>query len=88
MILLVIGSTLFYTLLNGIAPTPSADSILTPLTQLLPEQITGHIIEAGAGWGGMTLWFAHKYPENTVFARENAWLPFVVLWVWVKLSRN
>lgn len=82
----LIMTTLFFYWVNGIAPTPSSYKVRTVLNQTLPEEVAGDIIEAGAGFGGMALWLAQRYPYNTVYAWENAWLPFGILWLRVKAS--
>ena len=87
LVALIIGSIVLYTLINGIAPTPSSSKVLPCLQAALPEKITGNIVEAGAGWGGVALWFARHYPQNHILAWENSWVPFLILWIRVKLSR-
>jgi len=87
-IFVALGSTLIFYLLNGIASTPSSYKVRFCLRTHLPSLVDGDIVEAGAGWGGMSLWLARLYPNNTVYAWENAWLPFVILWLRVKISRQ
>ena len=83
-LILSLITTLVFYLINGIAPTPSSRKVFVSLKDELPKNIDGDIVEAGAGWGGVALWLAHRYPNNTVYAWENAWLPFVVLWMRAK----
>ena len=87
-ILFVIVSTIIFYLTNGIAPMPSSYKVGNILQAELPETIKGEIVEAGAGWGGISLWFAKQYPNNKVYAWENAWLPFMVLWIRAASSRK
>ncbi|MBE8215450.1 MAG: hypothetical protein HAW62_03850 [Endozoicomonadaceae bacterium] len=84
--LAIIISTLFFYLKNGIASTPSTIAVFKALQAHLPNQINGHILEAGAGFGGIAFWLAKKYPYNTVYAIENAWVPFIILWCRKKIQ--
>lgn len=87
-VVLILLSTVIFCIINGIAPMPSSAKVLPMFEQHLPEKINGDIIEAGAGWGGIALWLAQRYPENTIFAWENAWLPFCILWIRAKCSHQ
>ncbi|MCY4330874.1 MAG: hypothetical protein OXC48_12490 [Endozoicomonadaceae bacterium] len=85
---LILLSTVIFCMINGIASMPSSAKVFIALEHHLPEKITGDIIEAGAGWGGMALWLAQRYPQNTICAWENAWLPFGILWIRAKYSNQ
>ena len=56
---------------NGIGPVPTSAKVRRKALTLMPEKIEGNIIELGAGWGGMTLALAKKYPHHQIIAIEN-----------------
>ena len=85
-LLISLLSTLFFYILNGIGPTPSSLTACKILKHNLPAVIQGDIVDAGAGFGGIALQLAKQYPNNTVYAFENAWLPFCILWCRKKYS--
>ena len=71
-----------YTLKNGIGPTPSSWKVVRHLEAVLPEAFEGSITELGAGWGGVAVYLARKYPEKRVVAIENC--PPVWLFCWLR----
>lgn len=56
---------------NGIGPVPTSAKVRRKALTLMPEKIEGNIVELGAGWGGMTLALAKKYPHHKIIAIEN-----------------
>lgn len=56
---------------NGIGPVPTSAKVRRKALTLMPEKIEGNIVELGAGWGGMTLALAKKYPHHQIIAIEN-----------------
>ncbi len=73
-------------LVNGIGPVATAAAVRRCVVTVLPEQINGSIVELGAGWGGMTLMLAKRYPNNQIIALENNLPVWMVCWLRVKLA--
>lgn len=88
LICLCIGSILFWTLYNGIGPTPISPTARKAFLQILPDQVEGEIIDAGSGWGTLAFALADKYPNNSVIGYENSLLPFLVSWIANRLFRK
>ncbi len=80
--LLVVG----YYLKNGIGPVPTSPKVKATVSRLLPEQVHGNIIELGAGWGGMAVMLARRFPKNNVLAVENCPPVWLFCWLRAKLT--
>lgn len=83
---LVVALIVGFTLKNGIGPTPSCRRTTDELDHLLPETIDGVVMEFGCGWGGIALYLARKYPNNSVIAWENSPVPWLVAYLRKVLS--
>ena len=77
-----------YTLLNGIGPVPTNRRVLSCIDHCLPERVPGDVLELGAGWGGVALHLAKKYPDNRVVAVENCPPVWLFCWLRAKCSRQ
>jgi hypothetical protein len=73
-------SIVFSTLRLGISPMPSnrvqREAVLAEI-----GEPSGSIYELGAGWGGLALALADRFPSVTVVAFEASPVPFAVLWL-------
>lgn len=71
-----------WTLITGSPPTPTSSKVrsamLAVLPRRLPETEGGAIYELGAGWGGLAVAFARRFPDVRVVAIERSPLPFLV----------
>ncbi len=76
LILMVLGGTLW----TGVPPMPTNRPTWRVMERLLPGAVEGEIIEMGAGWGGVALKLARRYPENRVIAVELSPLPCLIAW--------
>jgi hypothetical protein len=85
-------SILAGTLRTGISPMPSSPAVRRTLLALLPppERLRGTVHELGAGWGGLALALARRYPAAPVVAWELSPLPWAVcvLRAWLAGARN
>lgn len=73
---------------NGIGPVPTSAKVRRKALTLMPEQIEGNIVELGAGWGGMTLALAKKYPHHQIIAMENCVPAWCICRLRIKLFGN
>lgn len=73
------GSIIYFTWKNGVSPMPTSPSVGEKVAQVV-EQLPQHgeIIEAGSGWGQLSLRLAKLDPHRNVVGLENSWVP---LWV-------
>jgi len=72
---LLIGA---YTLRTGISPMPTLPAARRTLLEALPASVPGTVHELGAGWGGLALRLARRYPDAPVAAWELSPLPWAV----------
>lgn len=80
LILLVIISIVFFTIRNGISPTPTSYQVKQQFLQsILSIKPTGNVYELGAGWGTIAFPLAKMIPKVKVHAIENSHIPLCVL---------
>ncbi len=79
LILLAIISIFVTSISNGISPLPISPKVKKRLLEVLPSNSPNRIAELGAGWGTLAFALARKYPESTVIAYENSWVPYLVM---------
>lgn len=72
----ILGSIIFWTLINGISPMPTTPKVKNLLLKNLPNYLDGTIYELGSGWGTLAFALAKKYPQATVIALETSPIPF------------
>lgn len=70
------GSIIWFSFKNGISPTPTSLKVKRAFLHSLPQHLEGIILELGAGWGSLAFPLAKQYPECTVIAYENSWMPY------------
>ena len=64
------------TLVTGASPLPTSAAVRDTMIGLLPDDINGPIYELGAGWGGLAVALARRYPSTPVTAFEVSPLPW------------
>ena len=89
--LLVLGLALsavaliaIYTLITGAPPMPSSRKARAAAVELLSG--TRDIADLGAGWGGLAVAAARRWPDARVTAYERSPLPALWLWLRQKIS--
>lgn len=80
--LLLIALIFIPTVLTGASPVPTSGKVRAALLALAPERLPGgaegRVYELGAGWGGMALALARKYPDRQVTGYEISPVPWAV----------
>ncbi len=71
---------------NGIGPVPTSSKVRAKLKKVLPDQVQGSVMELGAGWGGITIALAEKYPDQQIIAIENSFPVWCICRLRLKLS--
>lgn len=75
-IFLIMFSLVRWTLANGIGPMPTAPKAKRVLLSNLPSYRQGTLYELGSGWGTLAFPLAKKYPNCSVVAYENSFVPY------------
>lgn len=77
-VLIVTALLLAYTVRTRNSPVPSTPAVRRAMLAVLPEQVDGVVYELGAGWGGLALALARRYPHNRVVGYELSPLPWAL----------
>ncbi len=77
-----------YTLRTGASPMPALPGERRVLLHVLPRRVRGGAVELGAGWGGVALALARRYPGVPVTAYELSPLPWAFLRLRLLLQRR
>lgn len=72
-------SIFFTSLINGISPMPTSPKVKNRLLEVVPINPPKRIVELGAGWGNLAFSLAKRYPQSTVIAIENSFIPYLVM---------
>lgn len=67
-----------YTVITGLMPVPTSRAAKSAMLLALPPEIHGTIVELGAGWGGLALALAERYPVCRVVGYELSPLPWLI----------
>ena len=67
-----------YTLRTGVSPMPTGAAARTALLGALPRDPGGTVFELGAGWGGLAMALARRYPGRPVAGYELSPVPWLV----------
>ncbi|MGB0359978.1 MAG: hypothetical protein ACPGEF_00995 [Endozoicomonas sp.] len=73
--ILISGSLLFWTLRLGIGPVPTSPSVQINIHEILPEKVSGNVVELGCGWGQLLKIIKLKYPSHNIQAYERSTFP-------------
>jgi hypothetical protein len=83
---------IFWTLKNGISPSPTSSRVANELFDVLSEEklTPKPIYELGAGWGTLAFPLAQKYPDHKIHAYETSPIPyyFCLLRQWLQPTPN
>ncbi len=72
-------SIIYTTIKNGISPMPTSPKVKKMLLENLPSHSEAPIAELGAGWGTLAFQLAKKYPDATITAFENSFVPYAFM---------
>jgi len=83
-------SIIFWSVKNGIGPSPSGWKPMDAILQAIPEGESGIIYELGSGWGQLAVAIARRFPQSKVIGVENSPAPFFVslLLCWARRVPN
>jgi len=83
---ILLGSTVYYTIILGISPMPSSRkarlAIVDAIKRYKPE--AGRIYELGSGWGGVCRMIARNFPNAQVIGLELSVIPLL----WSRLRKG
>jgi hypothetical protein len=77
LVILAGASVAFFTLVLGAGPVPTSPKARAAMLSLVPHDVEGVLIEAGAGWGGVSFALAEQFPKATVVAWERSPVPYL-----------
>ena len=69
-------SLIYWTIKLGIGPTPTSSKVQATLQEMLPESVSGDVVELGSGWGQLLKVLVKRYPKNKVIGYERSPIPF------------
>ena len=85
--LIVILSILVGVIRTGISPMPSSRLAIRQVVQFAAPPNPGPIYELGAAWGSLAFPLARAFPDRTIIAYELSTVPWLFLWLRVRVSR-
>lgn len=73
-------SIIYYTVQNGISPTPTSYKVRKKLLYILKAyKPKGNIYELGSGWGSLVFPLLKLFPTNKIYGLENSPFPFLFM---------
>ncbi len=67
---------------------PTSSRVLRGVLSVLPEDLTGDVVELGAGWGTLAWAVSRARPAARVIAWEASPVPFAFCWLRAKVQRR
>lgn len=65
---------------------PTSSRVLSKVLSVLPTELSGDVVELGAGWGTLAWAVASARPSCRVIAWEASPVPFAFCWLRLKVS--
>ncbi|GAA3928194.1 methyltransferase [Litoribacillus peritrichatus] len=84
-VLVVISSIVWTTLVLGISPMPSSKKAYQGVLELIENTGTGPIVDLGSGWGNLVIRLARTYPQRQIVGFELSFAPWLFTLVMIKL---
>jgi len=78
LLLWIIASILYWSIVNGITPTPSSKQVRTLILSNLPVSGDGPVYELGCGFGSLLFPLAEKLPDHQIIGYETSTIPFLI----------
>ncbi|MGV3623610.1 MAG: SAM-dependent methyltransferase [Archangium sp.] len=82
------ASIVWSTLRLGISPMPTSPRVLKSVLSVIPSELSGDVVELGAGWGTLAWAVAKARPSCRVIAWEASPVPFAFCWLRSKVQRR
>ena len=82
------ASIIWSTLRLGISPMPTSSRVLKMVLSVIPADLSGEVIELGAGWGTLAWAVSRQFPRSRVVAWEASPVPFAFCWLRSKVQRR
>lgn len=85
----VVGASIVWSSLRlGISPMPTSRSVLRTVLSVIPEALSGEVVELGAGWGTLAWAVSGARPNVNVIAWEASPVPFLFCWLRLLVQRR
>jgi len=72
----------------NVSPMPSMTAVRRKMIEIIPDEITGDIIEFGSGFGGLSALASNAYADNKVLGYELSIFPYIISRIRQYLSKN
>ncbi|MCI0605362.1 class I SAM-dependent methyltransferase [bacterium] len=84
--LAILASVVYFSLRNGISPTPSSRKQTETLLGMIPADTTGNVYDLGSGLGTLALAIGKYLPQCQVIGFESSPVPYVISQILASLS--
>jgi hypothetical protein len=84
--LAILISVVYFSLRNGISPTPSSGKQTKAILRMIPADISGNVYDLGSGWGTLALAVAKHLPQCQVIGFESSPIPYAISVILASLS--
>lgn len=78
LIFAIIASITWWTIRNGISPMPTSKKVKQALLQVLPQNVTGEVVDLGSGFGTLAFFLSKRYPKCRVIGYETSPIPYFI----------
>lgn len=78
LMLVAIALVLAGTIWTGVPPMPTSPAVRACMFAMIEDQEPRNIYELGAGWGGLAIALARRFPDARIVATEVSPLPWAV----------
>jgi Methyltransferase small domain len=76
--LIPLALIVYWSLSNGISPTPSSRKQIREILRAIPKEFSGTIYDLGSGWGTLAIALAKRRPNCKITGVENSIVPYLV----------
>jgi trans-aconitate methyltransferase len=76
--LLFLLSVVYWSIRNGISPTPSSSKQTDIILKAVPAELHGSIYDLGSGWGTLAIALAKRFPHCHTTGIENSPIPYAI----------
>lgn len=86
--LVILLSVVYFSLRNGISPTPSSRKQTKAILRLIPSDVSGTVYDLGSGWGTLALAVAKHLPQCHVIGFESSPIPYAISVILASFSQT
>jgi Methyltransferase domain len=83
----ILFSIVYWSVRNGISPTPSTSKQTKAILAVIPTQAKCTVYDLGSGWGNLAISIGRAFPDCHIIGIENSPAPFIISKLFVALMR-